>query len=380
MAKEELSRTSSVVAQDPGDHVHDASVGPPHASGLQAAAGVLQIRDFRFLLIGNALMFAGFQVRNMGQAWLVLELTDSSLWVGIVNAMPGIAIILVSLLGGAAADRYERWRIQVLSRLVIAVMAFTTAFLVTSGVIQAWQLIPIGLITGTMFAFHNPAGQAFAVDVVGRERLMSAISINTTISQTAMIVGPAAAGFLLAAGLDAAFYLLGTLYAIAFLTTLAIRKRSAPSVATRNLRKEISDGVRYAAGNEVIKYLLVISAGGIFTGIFQAVTPLFARNILDVGEIGYGTMLAVQGAGSLSGALALVIAGDVKNKGAVIFGSMIAMNAAMVVFAASETYALSLAMMFFVGIGIGVWFIIVPTLIQTHSDSAMRGRVMSIFL
>ncbi len=353
---------------------------PPRKRGLSIAKEVLFIRDFQFLIIGNAMMFAGFQVRNMGQAWLVIELTNSALWVGLVNSVPGIAIMAVSLLGGAVADRMERWKIQVVAKLVIATMAFLTAFLVTSGVISAWHLIPIGLMTGTMFAFHNPASQAFAVDIVSRERLMSAVSLNTTFSQTATVAGPMLGGFLLATGLDAAFYLLGGLYTTGFIATLFIRTRSKPMQGEhRSIAKDISAGVRYAARNEVIRWLLFIAFGGLFTGIFQVVTPLYARNILDVGGFGYGTMVTVQGAGTLVGSFLLVLTGEVRRKAFLIFGATLMLNAAIVVFAFSTIYPLSLAMMFLTGAGFGVWFITVPTLIQTRTEEHMRGRVMSIF-
>lgn len=352
----------------------------PRKSGLAAASEVLAIRDFQFLLIGNAMMFAGFMVRNMAQAWLVLDLTDSSLWVGIVNAMPGIAIISISLLGGAAADRLERWRIQVITKFVIASMAFLTAFLITAGVISAWHLIPIGLVTGTMFAFHNPASQAFAMDIVGRERFMSAISVNTTLSQTATVAGPMLGGFLLGAGFDLAFYLLGALYGTGFIATIAIRSRSVLVVREkRSVMEDISEGISYSLANPVIKWLLFISAGGLFTGIFQVVTPLYARNILDVGSFGYGTMVTVQGLGALTGSFVLVLTGEVKNKALLIMGTMLMLNGAMAVFAFSDNYGLSLTMLFFIGAAFGIWFITIPTLIQTRTEEHMRGRVMSIF-
>jgi MFS family permease len=359
---------------------HARPIVAPRRAGLPAAIDILKMRDFQFLLLGNAMMFAGFQVRNMGQAWLVLELTDSSLWVGIVNAMPGIAIISISLLGGAISDRAERWKIQVFTRLVIASMAFVTALLVTSGVIQAWHLIPIGLTTGSMFAFHNPASQAFAMDIVGRERLMNAVSLNTTLSQTATVAGPMLGGYLLATGLDSAFYLLGALYGTGFITMLMMKTRSVPVKSeSRSIVREIRDGVRYAASNSTIKWLLFMSAGGLFTGIFQAVTPLYARNILDVGEVGYGTMVTVQGIGTLVGSFSLVLHGEVKHKAALIFGAMLLLNTAMTLFSFSTTYSLSLSMLFLMGMGFGVWFITVPTLIQTRTAEHMRGRVMSIF-
>lgn len=336
--------------------------------------------DFRFLILGNSMMFAGFQVRNMSQAWLVLDLTGSSLWVGIVNAMPGIAIICISLVGGAVADRVERWKIQVLTKFVIASMAFTTAFLITSGVIQAWQLIPIGLVTGSMFAFHNPASQAFAMDIVGREKFLGAISLNTTITQTANIAGPALGGVLLGAGLDVVFYFLGALYGAGFIATVLIKTRSVPNASTgRSVTTDIKEGIRYAAGNEVIRWLLFIAAGGIFNGIFLAVIPLFARNILDVDGPGYGLMLTVQGIGTLLGAFGITLAGDIRRKGLLMFVSMLVLNMGIVIFAVSNIFILSLGALALVGAGMGVWFITVPTLIQTKSDPEIRGRVMGIF-
>jgi MFS family permease len=380
-SRSEAPETPAPSAAATGAQRAGRPVAAPRRSGLRESLSVLALRDFRFLLLGNAMMFAGFQVRNMGQAWLVLDLTnDSALWVGIVNAMPGIAIIFFSLLAGAAADRSERWKIQVITKFIISAMAFVTAVLVTVDAIEPWHLIPIGLAMGIAFAFHNPASQTFAMDVVGRERLMAAVSLNTTVSQSANIIGPFIGGVLLAAGLETAFYLLGVLYGVGFLATLLMRTRSKPSTRPRRkVTQEISEGLRYAMKDNVIKWLLFIAAGGIFTGIFQAVTPLFAKNILDVGGIGYGTMSAVQGAGSLAGSFALVLLGDVKRKGLLIFGGMLTLNVGMVIFALSDIYALSLAMLFFIGMGMGVWFITVPTLIQTRTEDQMRGRVMSIF-
>ena len=150
---------------------------------------ILSIRDYRLLVLSNLATFAGYQVRNMAQAWIVLDKTDSATLMGLVNAMPGIAIISISLIGGALADRTERWQLLWRTKLVIASMALLTALLLTTNLFQWWHLIPISLMTGAMFALHNPTSQAFALDVVGRERLISASSLNTGISMTATIAG-----------------------------------------------------------------------------------------------------------------------------------------------------------------------------------------------
>lgn len=148
----------------------------------QGPFSVLGIRDYRLLILSNLATFAGFQIRNMAQAWNVLDKTGSETLMGLVNAMPGIAIISISLVGGALADRTERWQLMWRTKVIIASMALLTAVLLTMDALEWWHLIPISLMTGAMFAMHNPTSQAFAVDVVGRERLVAASSLNTGIS------------------------------------------------------------------------------------------------------------------------------------------------------------------------------------------------------
>lgn len=347
--------------------------------GLRGSLSILKVKDFRFLLIGNAMTFAGFQVRQMAQAWLVLEQTDSSLKVGIVNAVPGIAIICLSVFAGAIADRWERRGIIVWSRFGITALLFVSAALVATGLITWWHLIPIGVGVGVMFAFHNPASQSYAMDVVGRERLISAASINTAISNLASIAGPAVGGYLLALGLEWAFWLLVVLYGTAYLSILPVRQKTVTSRPARSIGADIKAGLKYVNATPVMKWLLVLSAGSIFNGIFLAMMPVFARSVFDVGEVGYGTMLTVQGGGSLAGSVALTMSGEVRRKGLLILLTMIVSAAALAVFAVSPWFGLSLGMLFVTGVAQGMTFITVPTVIQTHSAPEMRGRVMGIF-
>jgi MFS family permease len=176
---------------------HGSGPGVRDKAGAVAGPGpfsVLGIRDYRFLVLSNMAAFAGYQIRNMGQAWIVLEKTDSEMLMGLVNAMPGIATISISLIGGALADRTERWQLMWRTKVVIASMALLAAVLLTMDVLEWWHLIPISLMTGAMFAMHNPTSQAFAVDVVGRERLVAASSLNTGFPRLPRSPGRALAG------------------------------------------------------------------------------------------------------------------------------------------------------------------------------------------
>ena len=220
---------------------------------------VLGIRDYRFLILSNLATFAGFQIRNMAQAWIVLEKTGSETLMGLVNAMPGIAIISISLVGGALADRTERWQLMWRTKVIIASMALLTAVLLTMDVLEWWHLIPISLMTGAMFAMHNPTSQAFAVDVVGRERLVSATSLNAGISTAATIIGPGVGGALLLLGFDMAFYVLTGLYVFSAIMILQVRTRRIPVPSGSNMVSDIREGIGYSFRDPIIPALLTVS-------------------------------------------------------------------------------------------------------------------------
>ncbi|NQW18489.1 MAG: MFS transporter [Chloroflexi bacterium] len=349
-------------------------------SSLRNRLSVLNIVDFRYVILANVMMFSGFQIRNMSQAWLTLELTDSTLWVGIVNAMPGFSIIALSLLGGAVADRSERRKIQLRTRFVIGVMAFFTAFLVASGNIEAWHLIPIGLITGSMFAFQNPAGQAYVMDVVGKDRILPAMSLNSILSNLASIIGPAIGGALLAIGIDIAFFALAGIYSSGFVITIFMKTRSTPNPNDgKSVTGQIIEGVRYSVGHPLIRSLLLFAFGGVFAGMYMALYPQFARDVLDVGGVGFGVILAMQGLGALVGSTALILFGDIKYKGTVLIFAVVGMHLVTSVLGFTESFPITLVVMFFSGAAFGTWFVLVPTMLQTVAKAEMRGRVMSVF-
>lgn len=337
------------------------------------------MRDFQFLLLGNAMTFAGFQVRQMAIAWLVLDQTNSSLKVGIVNATPGIAIICLSLFAGAVVDRTERRRIIAVARFAIMALMLLSAVMVSADVAEWWHFILIGLGIGVMFAFHNPASQSYAMDVVGRERLIKAASINTAISNVANIAAPALGGVLLGFGIEWAFWLLFALYATSYLSMLPIRKRTVAEKTSRSILTDMRDGLKYVGETPAIKWLLVLCLGSMFGGIAMAMMPVFARHVFDVGAGGYGWMLAVQGVGSLVGAVLLTLAREVRHKGLVVMGNMALAAGGTLLFALAPEFGIALVGLFISGMCQGVMFIMVPTVIQTHSVPEMRGRVMSIF-
>ena len=340
---------------------------------------ILTIRDYRFLVLSNLATFAGYQIRNMAQAWIVLDRTDSATLMGLVNAMPGIAIISISLLGGALADRTERWQLLWRTKTIIASMALLTAVLLTTDMFEWWHLIPISLMTGSMFAIHNPASQAFAVDVVGQDRLVSASSLNTGLSMTATIAGPSAGAALLLLGFDTAFYVLAGLYALSAVMIYRVRTRHVPVPSGKNMISEIQEGIAYAYRAPIIRALLIVGVSAVFIGMSQPAIPVKVRDVLGLGEVGYGIMLGLNGVGSLIGAFALFAIGTRVRKGYLVIFALIVMNLSVAGFALAPNVFLSGLAMVVMGLSFSAWMISVPVLLQTTASESMRGRVMSLY-
>jgi MFS family permease len=315
----------------------------------------------------------------MAQAWIVLERTDSATLMGLVNAMPGIAIISISLIGGALADRTERWQLLWRTKAIIASMSLLTAVLLTADVLEWWHLIPISLMTGAMFALHNPTSQAFAVDVVGRERLVSASSLNTGISMSATIAGPSAGGALLLLGFDTAFYVLTGLYVFSAIMIYRVRTRHIPVPSGRNMFSDIRLGIGYAYRTPVIRALLILGSSAIFMGMMQPAIPVKVKDVLGLSEVGYGVMLGLNGVGALIGAFALFALSNKIRKGYLLIFAMLVMNVSTGLFAIAPNIFISGAAMTMQGLAFASWMISVPVLLQTTASEEMRGRVMSLY-
>ena len=317
----------------------------------------------------------------MGQSWLVLELTDSSFLVGLVNAMPAMALLVLSPIGGVIADRYDRRLVALYGRLVVAIMSYFVAFLVGSGTIEWWHLMVTGVLIGIAFALSNPASQTIVMDVVGRERMVAAQSLNTTVSNLGNMIGPAIGGILVATyGNASVFWLIAAIYTVGSLGFIGVKTKKMPSArgGWRSGFEQMSQGMRYSWNTSQIRWLLIMTMGVIFWGILQPVLPIYARDILEVGARGFGFISAAWGAGALVAALAVFILGGMPKKGLMSILSVFVMAVGHSVFAASTNYSISLIAIFVSGAAGGIWMTSVFALLQTAVADEMRGRVMGL--
>ena len=288
--------------------------------------------------------------------------------------------MLFSILGGVAADRLSRRCILILARMTLAWLAFATAFLLSAQLLAIWMLIVPGAGAGLMLAFNNPAGQTLIVDIVGRERIMSAVSLNQAISNLGTIVGPAVGGLLFAfIGIQFVFFFLGALYVGAFAAVSLLKLPKEEPHPPRPILGDLVEGLKYVARTPHVAWLMFLASLVIFVGMYFPMVPVYARDVLKVGPQGFGYLEASFGVGSLVGSVSIASMGVVRRKGLVIVVAAMTVGGGFVVFGLSMIYAVTLVTQFVIGVAAAFWITSVTVVLQTTVPDEMRGRVMGVY-
>jgi len=350
-------------------------------SGRSQALALLKVRDFRLALLGGAVLVFGFEMRAVVQSWLALELTNSQAWVGAVNGLPAVMMIALSLLGGVVADRFPKRDILVLVRLGLAALALVAGYLVATDVITIWHLLALALVQGSITAFGMPASRSIVAELVGRDNMLIAVSLRQTVASAGMILGPALGGFLLGMlGVAQVYFIIGGFQFLAVAATLLIRSRKVHSGnGPKSALSEIAEGLRFVRGNGVVRMLMVLNMVGIFAGFVFPVIPVYARDVLDVGEMGYGLMMTAFGLGGMAGTVGLAMAGNVRRKDMVVIGAGVVWLIGTFAFAFSREFYLSLAMLAVMGAGGIAYVTTINAMVQMAIPDELRGRVTSLF-
>ncbi|MBT3942631.1 MAG: MFS transporter [Chloroflexi bacterium] len=367
------------------DNLAEISVGDdPVSDAPVSRAGpmeVLKIRDFRWMAFASVFMVFGFEARAAVQSWLSYELTGSQAWVGVVNGVPAIAVIALSLVGGLAADRFPKRDILLIVRAAIVAASFLTGYLIAADIITVWILLALALFQGSVVAFGMPANQSFVVELVGRDKLMSASSLMQSTGMIGLIAGPAVAGVMIGVwGADSVYFLVGVLGVIGLGMLLLVRNRNVyRSDESKSAWQDIKDGMNFVRTDPMIRVLMSLNLLALFAGFIIPLIPVYAADVFEVGGEGFGVMMALFGLGGAAGTMVLVVGGDKSRKGPLMVTSGIIFGACMIGFAFSREYYLSLALLAVMG-AVGLAYVItISVLVQTYTPDEMRGRVMSLF-
>jgi MFS family permease len=347
---------------------------------LAATFRSLQSRNYRLWFTGQLVSVAGTWTQTIAQGWLVLQLSNNSgVAVGTVTALQYLPTLVLGLWGGLLADRLDKRTLLLGSQLVLGAVAGMLAAVDLAGVVELWMVYALVTLSGVASAVEQPARQSFVVELVGPDDLANAIGLNSTIFNSARMVGPAIAGVLIVTVGTGACFLVNAVSYLATFTALVLMRPAELHRESRVAkgRGQIREGLRYAWSVPVLRAnLLLMTAVGTLAFNFPVVLPLLAKVTFDGGAGSYSLLTAAQGAGALAGAL--TIASMRRTDGRRVVLAAVAMGVAMCGAALAPSLAILVLVM--PTIGLGQIFVASSSnaLIQLDAAPAMRGRVTSI--
>ena len=350
----------------------------------------LKHRNFRLFWSGQAISLIGTWMQNIAQAWLVLELTKSAFWLGVVSALQFTPMLLFSFYAGTLIDRWSKRKILLFTQTLSAILALILAVDVQLHTVTFWHVLIIATLLGLTNTLDAPTRQAFMIELVGKQDLMNAIVLNSSIFNGARIIGPSIAGFVISAlGIDLCFYLNAVSFipviigiAMIHLVNQSTTSLSSPSVHP-GVWDEIKEGLRYVIKTPIILApILLMAVINIFALNFNVLVPLYARNVFKIGAAGFGFLMSANGVGAIIGAIILA-ARSGQHKATPKAKTLIMAAAALCLFELMIVPVKSQFIAYFLLTLVGFSMITFSTntnsLIQIRTPDNLRGRVMSIY-
>lgn len=349
---------------------------------LHVAFRSLSHRNYRLFAMGQMVSLIGTWMQSVAEAWLVYRLTGSAALLGMMGFASQIPVFLLATVGGTIADRHNRHHIIVATQCSAMAAASVLAGLTLSGHIQVWHLFVLATTLGLINAFDIPARQAFVVDMVGREDLVNAIALNSSMFNSARIIGPAIAGILVGAVGEGWCFLLNAVSYIAVIAgLLAMRVDARPRRAGGiKALDEIFEGFSFVRRTGPVRALLMLlGLVSLVAMPYAVLMPVFAERILHGGASGLGMLMGASGVGALAGALTLAFKRNLRGLGRWVATASAGFGASLILFAWSRSFWLSVALLVPVGFCVMVQMASSNTLIQSMVPDALRGRVMAIY-
>jgi MFS family permease len=350
------------------------------------AADVLSDAQFRALVISQATFDLGIFMRGTASSWVVFELTQSQLWIGLVAGVRAIPVLAFALMGGVISDRFGRRNLMIGAGALIAAASAVTAILISTELLVAWHMIAVSVIGGIGAALYGPAFYALIADIVKSDRLVNANGILAVAQTTGEMLGPVIVGFVIAAsGAHTVYWFVVGGNVFGLLLLLRVHEAERPAIpdgeTNPSLASQFVEGLKYARDTPPLLWLtLLVIAQNLFGVAIFALMPVYAEDVLDIGASGFGIMGGVFGAGTLIGAVFVSIYGIHRRHAYVMLIMGTVWDIGMVIFGFSRSLPLSLGVLFAMGLISMPWVTSVLTMFQQAATEKMRGRVMSLYV
>jgi MFS family permease len=352
--------------------------------GIKHTFRALKYRNYRMFFAGQSISLIGMWIQNVAMGWLVYRLTGSATLLGVVGFAENIPVFLLTPLAGVLVDRWNRRRIFIITQFLFMVQAFLMAFLTLTGMIQIWHIIMLSVVLGVITAVDATTRQSFWVEMIEKkEDLGNAIALNSTMYNSARLLGPAFAGFVIAAvGEGICFLFNGISYIAVIIALMAMRlSPKVRELREANFIQGFKEGIKYASGIIPIRYtLLLLALISFIANPYLVLMPVFAKEVLGGGAVTLGYLVGCSGLGALIGAIFIASQKNNHRLAEFIFWGAFISGLGFFFFSISKALWLSLISVFVISFGIMMIIAFCNILIQTIVDDDKRGRVMALHI
>ena len=361
-----------------------------YANDNRSLFASLKIADYQFLTIGLLGSAFALNMQIIAQGWLVYEMTSSAIkltWVTLSFMVPQV---LFSLVGGVLADRFPKKPIIGWAPLINGVATLAMAIIILTGRVTFWDFMVMGVLNGSVLALSMPARTALIPEIVGEKLIFNAMAFNSACWNLSRIIGPAAAGFIIAIfaegdtsssfGVGLVYIILSLLYLVSSLTVLFISHHGAPSIrAERSPLKDTQEGLMYVINSPIVRGLILLSILPFLFGLsINTLLPAFSTDVLQGGPDDLGFLMTGMGFGAILGSLVLAKMSSIRRKGYWIIGTGAVWGMLILVFALTSSYLMSTIIIAVIGFVSAINMSMNRSVMQLQVAQSMRGRIMSI--
>ena len=339
--------------------------------------------DFRYFWSGQCISLIGTWMQNVGQSWLIYTITDSPFLTGLAGAVQFLPVMMFSLFAGIIIDKYPKRKILLFTQSTSMLLALALSALVFTGVVQYWHILILGFLLGCNNTIDMPTRQSFTIEIAGKEDLMNAVALNSTVFNLARILGPGIGGLILGSIGAGWCFLLNGLSFIAVLYGLT-KIKAAPFIREKktdsNVLHEIMEGLSYISKEaKLIRTLSMVAVIGIFIFNFNVIIPVFTKEVLDLDGKTYGFLMSSLGAGSLIGALSVSLRSKRGPQMRTMLISSVLLSLFLAVVGFTRTYYMAGLFLAITGIFNLNFTTTANSTLQLNSKDEFRSRVMSVY-
>jgi MFS family permease len=351
---------------------------------MKHALRALRSRNFRIFYAGMAVSIFGTWMQTVGASWLVYRLTGSAFLLGLVAAAQQLPMLVLAPVAGVWADRVDRRKLLIATQMLTLLQAATLTALTFTGAVTPTHVVLVSLALGLVNAVETPTRQAFLLEMVeSKQDLQNAIALQSMMFNTARLVGPTIAGFIVAGFGEGWCFALNTASYVAILAAY-FRVRVKPHAVVRapaRLLVELADGFRWVFGlMPARRLILLVAAISFFSAPWQPLMPIVAAERFGGDSRTFGFLIGAVGAGALCGTLFLAFRSSIRGLGKVIAGASLAAGIGLTLFAVAPRLWMALATLPVLGFGVIVAAASTNTILQTIADEDKRARIISIYV